>query len=81
MKRSFVWLMVVVGGGAGVGFNIHLIQQWWVQGRGLGAQSPSLLFGQTEAQRAEKVFWRPTPLISRCGSGTVRWFGSHFSNN
>ena len=75
MKRSFVGLMVVVGG---EGVNIHLIQQ----GRGLeGPGSPPLFFGQTEAQRAEKVFWRPTPLISRSGAGTVQWFGSHFSNN
>ena len=63
MKRSFVGLGVRWGGGVGV--NIHPIQQWWVQGRGMGAQAPPLFFGQTEAQRAEKSFLETDPPLSQ----------------
>ena len=54
--------------------------QWRIQGRGLGPPPPPppshhLFLDQTEAQRAEKIFFlggglRPPPLISRSGSGT-----------
>ena len=33
--------------------------QWRIPGRGLGPTLTPLLLDQTEAQRAEKIFWRP----------------------
>ena len=41
----------------------HLLLQWQIQGRGLGHLPPFLFLDQTEAQRAEKIFFgdRPSP--------------------
>ena len=35
------------------------------RGGAWGARAPLLFLGQTEAQRAEKIFWRPHPHLSR----------------
>ena len=55
--------------------------EWWIQGRGPGGLDPLLFLDQTEAQRAERIFfgdpppyqrfWMtvPPPLISRSGCG------------
>ena len=54
--------------------KLYFTLQWWIQGRGLHP----LFLDQTEAQRAEKIFfgelrtpYPPPPIISRSGAGTV----------
>ena len=38
--------------------------EWWIQGRGSGGLDPLLFLDQTEAQRAEKIFFGdPPPLL------------------
>ena len=38
---------------------IFISRKWQIQGRG---PSPPLFLDQTEARRAEKIFWRPLPF-------------------
>ena len=35
--------------------------EWWIQGRGSGGLDPLLFLDQTEAQRAEKIFFGDPP--------------------
>ena len=60
MKRSFVGLMVV-GGGGGWGLIFIPFSSGGSRGGAWGAQAPPLFFGQTEAQRAEKSFLDTDP--------------------
>ena len=55
-------------------FMCYVIPQWWIQGSGPGGRDPPPLFlDETEAQRAEKIFFgdQAPPVISRPGSATV----------
>ena len=39
--------------------------EWWIQGRGPGGLDPLLFLDQTEAQRAEKIFFGDPPPYQR----------------
>ena len=63
MKRSFIGLMGVVVGGGGV--NIHLIQQWQVQGRGMGGPGSLLIFWSNWGPKGRKKFFGDQPPLSQ----------------
>ena len=80
MKRSFVGLMVVVVVGGG-GLIFISFSRGGSRRGAWGPRLPPYFLVKLTPKGPKKFFGRPTPLISRSGSGTVQWFGRQFSNN